>query len=678
MDGRSEVEAMAELAQQMWERYFKAKVIQDLLSHSLDGYKATVTGNNADGTLTVIRPFDSQAQTLRCPPALAQTAQNGDQVLVIQLGDASNSFILCGTDLSGLGDGGSGTGRYRPVSFDFSTIEDAAYYTEVVEGPDGDEVSTDYSVTRDQYGRIDSVVNETDGWGTTVEWGTRQLLPAADVSFDPTGTSLQSNTAQGAISELANGGGGGSGASESIIATVESSSTASKNYAVKDYLILSGVLYRVTSPITSGGTITVGTNVTVAVLGDDVSVHIQNTNNPHGVTAAQVGAYVKPASGIPAADLASGVIPTVPSISSSTPQMDGIGAAGSTGEVSDAGHVHPTDTSRAPAGYGIGEDIGTLTVVADANAIAKTGWYATDNNTSNLPASRNTASGSIYATVRGSYHYQVYYDYYENRSYERYKNEAGWSEWYRIINAVLQNVLHNAYFVGGGTGRGVFPVNQRGAASYTASNYSMDRWKFNAGGTLTLSADGISWTTGRVIYQYIDPSVVSRLTGKVTFSYYDGTTIYSLNSAFSSYTSVGSLSVSFNRSTHILYIKMDTSTTIKAVKLEPTPTQTLGHQVNGAWVLDDIPDYEQELIKCQISTADSTDTYANKTLATEQQIAQSQVGNTANRNYAVGAYFCWNGLLYRAISPISSGATLTVNTNCVQTTVMNELVRLTT
>lgn len=63
--------------------------------------------------------------------------------------------------------------------------------------------------------------------------------------------------------------------------------------------------------------------------------------------ASDVGAYELPAGGIPATDLANGVIPTVPSISTSAPNMDGTGAAGSTGEVSDAGHVHPSDTSKA-------------------------------------------------------------------------------------------------------------------------------------------------------------------------------------------------------------------------------------------------------------------------------------------------------------------------------------------
>jgi hypothetical protein len=38
---------------------------------------------------------------------------------------------------------------------------------------------------------------------------------------------------------------------------------------------------------------------------------------------------------------------------------------------------------------------------------------------------------------------------------------------------------------------------------------------------------------------------------------------------------------------------------IYAVKLEFGPEQTLAHQENGAWVLNEIPDYGQELAKCQ-------------------------------------------------------------------------------
>lgn len=38
---------------------------------------------------------------------------------------------------------------------------------------------------------------------------------------------------------------------------------------------------------------------------------------------------------------------------------------------------------------------------------------------------------------------------------------------------------------------------------------------------------------------------------------------------------------------------------LKAVKLELGETQTLAHQENGAWVLNDIPDYGTELARCQ-------------------------------------------------------------------------------
>lgn len=56
------------------------------------------------------------------------------------------------------------------------------------------------------------------------------------------------------------------------------------------------------------------------------------------------GKYTKPSGGIPASDLASGVIPTVPSASTANPQMDGTASPGSTGEWADGGHIHPRYT----------------------------------------------------------------------------------------------------------------------------------------------------------------------------------------------------------------------------------------------------------------------------------------------------------------------------------------------
>lgn len=164
----SEAEAMSELARLMWERYMKPRAMDELLNHSLDGFKAQVVRNNGDGTLTVLRPFDEVSMTLRCPPALAESAAEGDQVLVIQLGDASNSFVLCGTDMSGFGEGGNAE-RYRPVSFDFSDMGEG-YFTEVAEDIRGRQVTTVYDVTFDGGGRIDSVTDRTDGWVTEITW----------------------------------------------------------------------------------------------------------------------------------------------------------------------------------------------------------------------------------------------------------------------------------------------------------------------------------------------------------------------------------------------------------------------------------------------------------------------------------------------------------------------------
>lgn len=126
--GMSDAEAMHELAKLLWERYFKARASEELLSHSLDGYKASVTANNGDGTLTVQRPFDDTLMTLKCPPALAQSAETGDQVLIVQLGDASNSFILCGADLTGFGGGEPAENiSYDPTGTDLDSdnVQDA-------------------------------------------------------------------------------------------------------------------------------------------------------------------------------------------------------------------------------------------------------------------------------------------------------------------------------------------------------------------------------------------------------------------------------------------------------------------------------------------------------------------------------------------------------------------------
>lgn len=66
---------------------------------------------------------------------------------------------------------------------------------------------------------------------------------------------------------------------------------------------------------------------------------------------------------------------------------------------------------------------------------------------------------------------------------------------------------------------------------------------------------------------------------------------------------------------------------IKAAKLEVGNQQTLAHKENGAWVLNEIPNYSEQLLRCIQSTADASDTYANKKITT----------NPASGNYVVKA-----------------------------------------
>jgi hypothetical protein len=54
-------------------------------------------------------------------------------------------------------------------------------------------------------------------------------------------------------------------------ATYQATLTASKAYKVGEFLTYNGYLYRVTTAIASGGTITIGTNVVQTTVGDEVA-----------------------------------------------------------------------------------------------------------------------------------------------------------------------------------------------------------------------------------------------------------------------------------------------------------------------------------------------------------------------------------------------------------------------
>ena len=238
-----------------------------------------------------------------------------------------------------------------------------------------------------------------------------------------------------------------------------------------------------------------------------------------------------------------------------------------------------------------------------------------------------------------------------------------------------KNLLDNWYFVN--------PVNQRGLSTYTFTSgaYSIDRWKLYRG-TITLTVDGLSYqwdgTSGYSPFHQKINNYDAYIGKTVTMSvilgdgnlYSDTFTVPSSGSYSSEqFDQIRFFANASSKSVEIGKVLTTSTIVLVAAKLELGSQQTLAHLEGSTWVLNEIPNYNDELIKCQTSTADSSDTYANKSLATEQQIAYVESGTTASRAYAVGEYFCWNGLLYRVKTAISSGDTFTVGTNCVATVI---------
>lgn len=196
-----------------------------------------------------------------------------------------------------------------------------------------------------------------------------------------------------------------------------------------------------------------------------------------------------------------------------------------------------------------------------------------------------------------------------------------------------KNLLDNAYFVGGGSqlGDGVFPINQRGQSSYNANgSYTIDRWWLNSWNAqnidATIDAAGITLSqtaTGpNSLYlaqkisgwqQYAGKTVtvsilVTSLSGRsraFLFGAVDGTRYLSsvLGIGLNTFTvtlpnDITGLQVAFGHHASVGGSGAVTLT-VSAAKLELGTEQTLAHQENGVWVLNEILDYGEELAKCQ-------------------------------------------------------------------------------
>lgn len=167
-----------------------------------------------------------------------------------------------------------------------------------------------------------------------------------------------------------------------------------------------------------------------------------------------------------------------------------------------------------------------------------------------------------------------------------------------------KNLLDNAYFLR--------PVNQRGQSSYSGAVYGIDRWKNNNGSSsVALSSDGLTLTASiqyASFLQRVSTEIPAGTQCTITVLYGSGS-IQSNTFAWPSsgnyyITAIGSTGFYLTtNSTTVLAIARSTngsaSIILKAIKLELGTEQTLAHRENNAWVLNEIPDYEEELTKCQ-------------------------------------------------------------------------------
>lgn len=182
------------------------------------------------------------------------------------------------------------------------------------------------------------------------------------------------------------------------------------------------------------------------------------------------------------------------------------------------------------------------------------------------------------------------------------------------------------------------PINQRGAAKYTAAGYTVDRWKLigtegniSLNPAMTITNSDEKWQR---IYQHIGN--VDQLAGRtVTLSVlasgssqFYGLLFYNnessgtgiINQRLTESVKLFTATRTIPEDVTSVYVGIGMSSaysagsmTIYAVKLELGSTQTLAHQdADGNWILNDPPpDKGMEMLKCCMSTADSGDIYAN-------------------------------------------------------------------
>lgn len=224
-------------------------------------------------------------------------------------------------------------------------------------------------------------------------------------------------------------------------------------------------------------------------------------------------------------------------------------------------------------------------------------------------------SGGVYTALAGKQDKLTFDDVPTENSANPVKSGGVYDALQRKSNP---NLLDNWYFIGGGSqqGGGQFPINQRGGTKWTTAVYNIDRWLSPAATNdlyVQLDTDCIkmvrtnlvqksdSWNVkAGEIYTLSFLTEEGLTTGSGAFPTTDNTFI---RIAISSASNFHGLLRKYTGNVYgVEFYSTDNGVEHKyyAAKLELGSQQTLAHQENGVWVLNDPPpNYQQELAKCK-------------------------------------------------------------------------------
>lgn len=165
----------------------------------------------------------------------------------------------------------------------------------------------------------------------------------------------------------------------------------------------------------------------------------------------------------------------------------------------------------------------------------------------------------------------------------------------QLGNVTNPNLLDNWDFVNA--------VNQRGVTAMT-NDYGIDRW-IGLNVTATVSGVVFGSSGSRYLFQRLESDLQTALDGRrVTFSALVDDDIIVHSTTFSKTGDSVNNGIGYQTAVvdgeNVTEVLLSGLTgTVKAVKFELGDTQTLAHKEGGVWVLNEIPDYGEELRKCR-------------------------------------------------------------------------------